>query len=396
MGRTLLTLFALPTVLCALAVLCSQPFHLGAALVNVALFPLLTLAGMVLHEGGHMAAARALGLQVPRVQLGVGRPLLRWRWARTLVTLHGLPLMGMTFVGGRIRGHRWRYWLSVAAGPLVTVGLVAGTLAAVGWSDRQDVLFPIEVMASRPAPLELLGFTSAWMLFWNLLPLPLFRSIGLARNDGTQLLTLPFWTERRLELLEITPGLLEAEERRERGDVAGASVVLDGLRARFPGSWGVLNSVALVQMDGGLLAEARVTLLALLQTEPPLPDFRWPVRNNLAWVNYRLRVDDLRAEADEHSAAVHRRHKNTGWALGTRGAVLSWLGRPVEAIPLLERAYVLNSTPQSRALNACGLAVALAESGRTRDALVWLDRARTNDPRCALLPEAEAAIARRI
>src|SRR5689334_2451173 len=112
MGKTLLTLFALPILLCELAVLSSRPFHFGAALVNVAFFPLLTVVGMVLHEGGHMAAARALGLQVPRVQLGVGRPLARWRWAGTAVTLHGFPLMGMTFVGGPTRGQRWRYWLS--------------------------------------------------------------------------------------------------------------------------------------------------------------------------------------------------------------------------------------------------------------------------------------------
>jgi len=393
MGRALLGLFAVPLVLCEIAYLSGERFT-AWALVNVAIYPLITLASVALHEGGHLLAARAFGLQVPRVQLGLGRQLQRRRWAQTTVTVHVLPLAGMTYVGGKSSwGVRWPYWAAVAAGPAVTLAIVLGLVAGHGGGSLGELFLPIAAIASRPAPLEMAAFANASMLFWNLLPLPLFRGRGIERNDGAQLLAVPFWPARRLELLEITPGIVDAEERRERGDHEGAADVLDGLHRRFPDSWAVLHSMAIIQMERGRLAEARSSLVALLGTEPPLPEMRWAVRNNLAWVDYRLRDDDLRAEADEHSAAVLKRYKRVGWALGTRGAVLGWLGRHSEAIPLLERAYLLNSTARNRALNAASLTVVLAGSGQASQAAVWLERARTNDAGCPLLPEAEAALA---
>jgi hypothetical protein len=392
MLRVLLGLFAVPLFLCEAAALRDQPFT-AWVLVNIALFPLVMLVSVALHEGGHLLAARAVGLQAPRVQIGLGRPLVRWRAARTLFTLHALPLVGMTYVGGRPAGGvRWRRWLSVAAGPAVTIAIVLAAVGRQGWPGVGEVLLPSGAFASRLSLPEMAGAANAWMLFWNLLPLPVLRHRGFERNDGYQLLTVPFLPQRHLDVMELMPRLLDADDLCEKDDYEGAATLIEGLRARFPASWPVLNALAIVQLHRGQLAEARSSFLALLETEAPLPEMPWMARNNLAWVNYRLRDDALRTEADVHSAAVHGRYKHAAWALGTRGAVLGWLGRRQEAIPLLERAYLLNSRSKDRALNAAGLAVVLAAHGQAGQAAAWVARARSNDASCPLLPEAEAAL----
>jgi len=78
--------------------------------------------------------------------------------------------------------------------------------------------------------------------------------------------------------------------------------------------------------------------------------------------------------------------------LSTRGAVLVWLGRVAEAVPLLERAYAMNSEPLNRALTACCLVLAATSQGRLEAARHWLARARENHSASELLPEAEAAV----
>jgi len=86
-----------------------------------------------------------------------------------------------------------------------------------------------------------------------------------------------------------------------------------------------------------------------------------------------LEAEDL-AERDQFDAADHvirrsalvvTRLKHAGFALGTRGAVLGWLGRHDEAIEVLQQAYVRNSSDAHRDLNACSLACSFAATGRT-------------------------------
>ncbi len=335
MLRLLGGLVIIPVFLCELALLTNRPFS-AWAIVNIALYPLILIISIVLHEAGHAVVARAVGLQVPRVQIGIGRPVARRQWGQTMVVLNAFPLMGLTYLGAQsLKGLKGRLWVSIAAGPAVTLAIIASTLAWREGLHVGDIALPYAAVASRFSLRELVGFSNLWMLVLNLVPLPLFRSRGIQRNDGGQLFKVPFLSVPQLEVYRVVTVLLDVQESSERG---------------------------------------------------------WAARNNLAWVDYRLREDEFRDEADAHSEAVFRLYKNVPWAMGTRGAVLSWLGRDKEALPLLKRAYSANSELSMRALNAAGLAIVLANLGRTREAGQWLDRARTNHAICPLLVEARAAI----
>ncbi|HKC13793.1 MAG TPA: site-2 protease family protein [Vicinamibacteria bacterium] len=392
MLRLLGGLVIIPVFLCELALLTNRPFS-AWAIVNIALYPLILIISIVLHEAGHAVVARAVGLQVPRVQIGIGRPVARRQWGQTMVVLNAFPLMGLTYLGAQsLKGLKGRLWVSIAAGPAVTLAIIASTLAWREGLHVGDIALPYAAVASRFSLRELVGFSNLWMLVLNLVPLPLFRSRGIQRNDGGQLFKVPFLSVPQLEVYRVVTVLLDVQESSERDDHEGARRKLEAALIRFPGSWTLLNAQAFLQIKLELLIEARASLLNLLQAEPPYPEMRWAARNNLAWVDYRLREDEFRDEADAHSEAVFRLYKNVPWAMGTRGAVLSWLGRDKEALPLLKRAYSANSELSMRALNAAGLAIVLANLGRTREAGQWLDRARTNHAICPLLVEARAAI----
>ena len=388
----LLGLFAMPVLLCGFAVSYREPLS-AWALVNIAVYPALVLGSIALHEAGHALVARAVGLRVPRITIGIGRRWARWRRGGTTYLLNAFPLSAMTSVGGDpARGLRWRYWVSIAVGPLVTLAILGVVLAWGPPLSLREIAFPTAAVASRVALRELIGFANLWMLAANLLPLPA-HSFGIGLTDGRQLLTVPFASAKRLEALRTSPAVLDALDASEDEDHERARQILETALQRFPGSWTLRNSLAIVDLKLERLGEARAEFLALVEAEPPTPDARWIARNNLAWVDYRLRADELRDEADAHSEAVLREYKGAGWAMGTRGAVLSWLGRHREAVPLLEGAYLRNSIPANRAFNAAALAVSLAALGRMKEATVWLERVKANHPKSPLLAEATAAVA---
>jgi tetratricopeptide (TPR) repeat protein len=363
------------------------------AIVNCAAFPLVLLVSVFLHETGHMAAARIVGLPVPRVEVGIGRRLHRWSWRGTTIVLNAFPMSGRTLVGGEHdRGVRWRCWISVAAGPIVTFMLAAAPASWPAPLPLGDVFAPLSALAGGPAIRELVAFANAWMLIFNLVPLPLFRRAGLGWTDGIQLVRLPFVAAAKLREIMTTPALAEAMDCWERDDNVAARRILDEALNRVPNAVGLRCAVGITLMNQERLREARDVFVELYAEQEPKSELRWTLRNNIAWMNFRLRSDDLRAEADEHSAAVSRRYPLVSWALGTRGAVLLWLGRHEDAIGFLERAYVRASLDSHRALNACCLTLALAAQGRKADAREWLDRATRLHAACPLLDEARASI----
>jgi hypothetical protein len=393
MWRLLRGAFALPVILILIASANDVPVTRWA-IVNCLFYPVVAFVSIALHEAGHALVALAVGLRVPRVEIGLGRRVGRFRWQRVAILLNAFPSIGKTYVGadeGGRRGLRARLWLTIAAGPLVTAGILALALA---WPKRlplEVVTFPIVQVAGRFAGRELLAFANLWMLALNLLPFPFIRAAGLFYNDGALLLALPFRSDRMLREVLVAAAVLEAEDKREHGDFDGAEKQLEEALGRVPGSWSIRSSLAVVFLSRRKYADARVIFEELMREEPPSRSMRLVIENNLAWTYFLMRSEELKSEADRLAAGVHKKLRRAGWAMGTRGAVLLWKGELLDAKILLERAYGTNSAPESRAFNACCLAMTMARLDRIKEARVWLDRARANHATCPLLDEAEAA-----
>ena len=389
MWRLLASLVAFPVLLVTYGWLTSPEGTLtGWAVVNVLLYPPIVVTSIALHEGGHALVARLLGLRVPRIDIGIGRRIARWRWRSTSISVHAFPLLGVTYLGAdRIAGLKWRLWLTILAGPLTTALIGVGALGALDVGVI-EASWPHQAVLKGPAIVEMFACLAIWLLVFNLLPLPLLRT-GL-RTDGVQLLRIPAADAREIEQLRLLPAVLEAEELSERDQFDAGYQVIRRAMETAPDSRVLRASLALMLMRREQLHDARALLLELLKDDDSLEVL--VIRNNVAWVDFLIHADELREEADEHSALVLTRLKDAGFALGTRGAVLGWLGRHDEAIEMLQQAYLRNSSDVNRALNACSLACSLAATGRTDEARRWLERARTSHPSSPLLQRAEAAI----
>ena len=91
---------------------------------------------IILHEAGHFAAAKAVGMRVERFSLFFGKPLARWRRGETEYTIGTLPLGGYVRITGMNPreefaddvAHRayyrqpvWKRIVVISAGPTVNV-----------------------------------------------------------------------------------------------------------------------------------------------------------------------------------------------------------------------------------------------------------------------------------
>ncbi|MEO1367130.1 MAG: site-2 protease family protein, partial [Acidobacteriota bacterium] len=104
---------------------------LGPVLINLFTMQVALVLMIVPHELGHMLTARALGLGSPMVVIGVGRRLWRTTALGARWEFHAVPLGGLTLIGERGRaGYRWRLWLAILAGPVVSVAALLAIWAA--------------------------------------------------------------------------------------------------------------------------------------------------------------------------------------------------------------------------------------------------------------------------
>jgi len=122
------------------------------------------------------------------------------------------------------------------------------------------------------------------------------------------------------------------------------------------------------------------------------PELHYLILNNIAYADVLIGDRSLLAEADTYSAEAY---KNAPWLppiIGTRGAVLVELGQVEPGIGLLKQALEKHTDAQSKALNACYLAIAESRRDNATTAQKYLETARSLDSTCYLLQKAEQLI----
>lgn len=377
-------LFSFPIVFVGFFAFFSGQRPTGWVVFNVALWPAVSLASIAFHEAGHALAGRMLGLFPRVIQLGVSREIARARVGAMEIRLHALPMMGLTWLAAR--GSAWlrlRLWLTIAAGPLATLVLLVGLIFL------QPLASASSNILREPALWSFAIFTNAAMLVTNLFPA---RLAGGFRTDGLSLLRLPFTKQEELVELLTLDLLHDMQAALDRGDFDSARRLVGQILEQQPRAFGARVARASIELQAGDFVRAREQLAELRAEPPPNEAARFVVANNLAWAHFLSEDEAFREEADALSAESLGHFKSAGFALGTRGAVLTWLGRAEEARPLLEQAHVLNTTAVNRALNACCLALACVHLGERQRARAWVEEAKRSDASCILLPRALAAV----
>ncbi|HEV2770783.1 MAG TPA: site-2 protease family protein [Solirubrobacteraceae bacterium] len=105
---------------------------------------------IILHEAGHFAAAKALGMRVERFSLFLGKPLVSVRRGETEYAIGPIPLGGYVKITGMnareeippevahrayFRQPAWKRIVVILAGPAVNVLLAFVILAALFWAN---------------------------------------------------------------------------------------------------------------------------------------------------------------------------------------------------------------------------------------------------------------------
>jgi tetratricopeptide (TPR) repeat protein len=352
-----------------------------AAMLAVGCFIYFVPLAIVLHELAHAFASLALGLRLFGVSIGLsGRILVRRRFLNCELEIRQLPTGGITRTAPRsLHWLRLRWGLMVAAAPLANA-LLAGIAFAA--KPRSPI---VEGLAMSFAWANLIALAS------SLFPWKHAAPIGVVPSDGLALLTLPFASKKKVEEKHIAYFAMEAMAALRKKDYHAIIAWADeGLR-QYPGEVQnrCLLGIALLGLDR--FAEARSLFLDLSEiNEPPAdsPPYKAIFFNNVASTDFFSDDPDLLEEADDYSSRAMRL---TPWVPAikeSRGSVLVGLGRLDEAIELLQQSFDEHEWRDDKATSACMLAIAFNKAGNQSAGQRLLERARSLDPQCSLLPRA--------
>jgi regulator of sigma E protease len=136
---------------------------------NIISFVLVLMVLVLVHEAGHMVAAKWCGMRVERFSIFFGRPLAKFRRGETEYGIGWLPLGGYVKITGMTRGEElppeleerayynaktWKKVVTIAAGPAVNLILAFLIFTVVFWIGPSTVLVTPEigaVQAGSPA-----------------------------------------------------------------------------------------------------------------------------------------------------------------------------------------------------------------------------------------------------
>jgi hypothetical protein len=339
----------------------------------IAFYPLC----VVLHELAHAAVAKACGLRVFGVCIGLSGPTV---WKRTVwgteIQIKWLPFEGLTLVAPRsLRLYRLRFALSVAAGPL-TNGLLA--LGAYHF-----------VHASSNVVIGPFVWANLFIVAITLLPWRHATPRGIVSSDGLAILSAPFTSERVIKDRHAAYFALEGLQRvQSKNYQAAIDWTQMGLR-EYPGDKVSRSVLGLAQLGLNQFDAARATFIAGLEAAGTDLSHRAIFLNNIAWTD--LSMEDLTRleEADRYSEEAMHLLPWVSIIRGTRGSVLVELGRLEEGISLLTAGNDQSEDPRSQATSECFLAIGRARQGNRDQGRGHLERARKLDPDCSVIPRAQ-------
>jgi tetratricopeptide (TPR) repeat protein len=364
----------------------STRWLVGAAFVLLGGIPL-----AFLHELAHVITASLLGGRVLSVTIGFGRSLTHWRLMGVLWEIRLLPVGGVTRIalpGERLI--RLKAWLVYASGPglhfLLALAAWTGlTIGSPGSTASGSLRFWFYVAM----------FANLLLLLANLLPIQVVTPFGITGSDGWQLLRLPFLSNDEIGEL-VNRGYVGAAviaTRRKR--FKEAHDLLKSAREVGAHDPEVANAVGYLALaTGDLLAARKGFAEAWDHLDEAIPGQRYMLLNNLAYVDALLEEPNLLQEADEYSREAY---ENAPWIpnfSGTRGTVLAARGDYPQGIELLKTAMHGADGPDTKAENACLLALAEARRADLKRAESYMSLARHLDSECYLIPIVAERISR--
>ena len=344
-------------------------------------FPLIVLV----HEAGHAVAALLVGHRVLEVKIGAGPNVTAWH-GRWRLVLGLFPLGGHVMAGSSDpSGYRAKRFAITAAGPATNAVMFA---------------FAPLIDASS-STLRDFAIVNASVLIFNLFPYSVRTPYGRQRTDGLGLVRTVSDSEWQLAEDRSGFAVARATLADQRGDREEARRITDEAEAMNPRSVVLRTWLGYRAIKDQGYASARTIFRELVDEDRQVPAAGLGQRddvsrgihlNNLAWCDLMLDEPALFEEALSSSAAAIDLMPEHPAIRGTRAFALILGGRPREGIDLGHAAYAKTREAQTKALQACVLAIGYARRWRFGQAAKWIDLARRADPSCSLLGRASGEL----
>lgn len=361
----------------------------GWLLLNAFLFQLSIVLTILPHELGHAMMARALDFEVFDIIIGFGRKLWEGTIAGFPITVNSIPAGGLARTSPKERRHvRRKFFTIIAAGPLVNLLFAAVILVFVDRQKLFNIEYILDQASFRLLPATAFFYTNLIVLMINLLPFTHHFAVGPLSSDGKLLLTIPFWSETRVQELHLGWFLMKSAKGHQTSKTETANAFFDKAATLYPNHPHVRNGMGVRLLGEGKFAEARACFIDLMNGETAKPISRAMFMNNVAYADLMLADPALLDEADQYSQEAMTWLASSAPIKGTRGAVLLQLGRLDQSLPLLLASYA-GQGDWAKAENACWLAILYTRQQNSAEAQRYLADAKRLNPRCGLIGRAE-------
>lgn len=344
-------------------------------------FPLIVFV----HEAGHAVAALLVGHRVLEVKIGAGPSVTAWQ-GRWRLVLGLFPLGGHVMAGSSDpSGYRAKRLAITAAGPAMNALMFA--------------VAPL--IDASSSTLRDFAIVNACVLISNLFPYSVRTPYGPQRTDGLGLVRTVSDSEWKLAEERSGFAVARAMLADQRGDREEVRRITDEAEAMNSRSVVLRTWLGYRAIKDQGYVSARTIFRELVDEDRTMSVAGLGQRddvsrgihlNNLAWCDLMLDDPALIEEALSSSAAAIDLLPGHPAIRGTRAFALILGGRPGEGIDLGHAAYARTKEAQTKALQACVLAIGYARKWRFGQAARWIDLARRADPSCSLLGRASGEL----
>lgn len=345
--------------------------QLGNVLINLAAFLLAFKAAIIIHEAGHLIAAKAIGGTPRRMVLGKGHELYRTAIFNIKVIIH------TTFLGGHAyatfdqqRFLKLRYAVFILGGVLFNVIIALSMLAFFGMEfvDQKG-----QVVLAVPYAIFL---TNAVMVL-NLIPFYTTIMGMKVPTDGLALLKLPFTKigeiKKRLDINLLWDG----HEHLENKDYQSAWNIFTQYLEKYPDTKILSMNLSFILLKTGRPEESLRECLTLLDhlDDSQIKRYTGLIYNQIAWTY--LVLNDIE-QADRFSQLAIKAIPNENNIRGTRGSVLIEKGSINEGMNLLFHNMDLNFVNNATLSSAIYLMLAYFIKGEMKESDRYLEYLRIN------------------
>ncbi len=360
-----------------------KPFR---PVITNTLFIYLSFSFFILpHELAHAFTAKLMGLKVFKVLIGKGPRIFKTSILGFPLDFRMLQSGGLMFSASDSEAHyKLRSFFTVFAGPFAHIILFFIFFSINGFS------FNPSNFSSYFSLLDNLMIANIIMFILNIIPFNASTVFGKIANDGLSLWNMFFEKSDDLkEKILVHYNSMVILDHIYSGNFNKAEVECKEALEAFQDNISLLSLLDVIAIRTSKFEEAKEISSTILKRDDLDEKLVPMIKNNLAYSSTLIGTPELLVEADRLSQEAIEASPTIAAIKGTRGAVLTELGKYEAAISYLEQAQFESYRSADRASNLAYLSIAYKRKGGHKKAEMLLEKVKKLDPNNYLIPKVE-------